>query len=209
MEPPARRPRWKTALYVGGALIAAGLITAAVFGGYPPFYRAFLQAPRQSGWARKLPPVPGIEYIARVDDGFYRGANPEDNLEALKKLGIKTLINFRYLKLHDYRQQAEAMGFHYEWIPIDPGEPPTPEQIRRFLSIVTDPANRPVYVHCTLGIDRTGLMSGIYRIERYGWTNDQAVAEMEYFGHNELWMDLEQALRTYHKLGTTQKKEGL
>ena len=70
-------------------------------------------------------------------------------------------------------------------------------EIEQFLSIVGDPGNRPVYMHCTLGIDRTGVMAGIYRIEHDGWDNDEAVAEMEYFGHNELWIDLEEFLKDY------------
>lgn len=187
----------KIAALAAGALALAGAIFAAVMGGYTPFYRAALQADPLPGFGEHVGGVEGIDYVARINENYYRGAYPRDRLEQLTGLGIRSVVNLRYLKRHHYKEEAEAAGLKYFAVPIHPAEPPTREEIDYFLDIVNDPANQPVYVHCTLGIDRTGLMSGIYRIEHDGWTNEKAVAEMEYFGHNELWIDLEDLLKTY------------
>jgi len=185
-------------------LLAGG--TLAVLGGYTPFYRTFLQAEAEPGFAEKIRGIENIDYVAIINPELYRGAYPVENLPALKDLGIKTIINFRYMEIHSYEEEAEAAGFQYHWMPINPGVPPDEKFIGRFFEIINNPENQPVYIHCNMGIDRTGLMSGIYRIEHDGWNNERAVREMEYFGHNELWHDLEEALKNYEKKGPVEGK---
>jgi protein tyrosine phosphatase (PTP) superfamily phosphohydrolase (DUF442 family) len=194
-SPP--RSRLKFIVYVFSGSAAAAIVAAVIMGGYTPIYRTFLQTPAKEHYAKRVTGITGIDYVAKINDGLYRGAYPRGSLGQLKKLGVRAIVNFRYMKIHDYREEAEAEGFAYHWIPLHPGEPPTAQQIKKFLDIVSDPANRPVYIHCTLGIDRTGVMAGIYRIEHDGWDNGEAVLEMEYFGHNELWIDLEEFLKRY------------
>jgi protein tyrosine/serine phosphatase len=45
-----------------------------------------------------------------------------------------------------------------------------------------DPANYPVWVHCTAGRDRTGAMCAVYRMEYDHWSAEQALAEMREYG---------------------------
>src|SRR5262249_51153776 len=59
---------------------------------------------------------------------------------------------------------------------------PTKNNISEFLSIVENPANQPVFIHCMQGRDRTGAMVGIYRIHAQGWNADQAYDEMKNMG---------------------------
>lgn len=56
---------------------------------------------------------------------------------------------------------------------------PTAEQIATFLSIVNDPANQPVYVHCVGGKHRTGVMTAIYRMTQENWAPARAFQEMK------------------------------
>jgi protein tyrosine/serine phosphatase len=64
--------------------------------------------------------------------------------------------------------------------------------VKQFLSIVNDPERQPVYVHCQGGQHRTGVMTAVYRMANYGWTEGKAYAEMKQFkfetfiGHPEL-----------------------
>ena len=125
-----------------------------------------------------------IRRFARVDDGLYRGGYPVGRLDFLKKRGIRTVVNLR--SAHDYRAEAEAAGLNYVHIPLSAGKPPSAEAVRRFLAVVTDPANRPVYVHCRRGADRTGAMVAVYRIAVCGWSAERAVREMESFGFASL-----------------------
>ena len=64
-----------------------------------------------------------------------------------------------------------------------------------------DPAKRPVFVHCALGSDRTGTMMALYRIEADGWTNDEAIREMERFGFHDYYSDLRRFVRDYRPRG--------
>jgi protein tyrosine/serine phosphatase len=59
---------------------------------------------------------------------------------------------------------------------------PTAAQLAQFLSIVNDPAQQPVYVHCAGGHHRTGVMTAVYRMTKDGWTGVQAFGEMKKYG---------------------------
>ena len=50
--------------------------------------------------------------------------------------------------------------------------------IARLFKELDDPANYPILMHCAEGIERAGLAAALYRLERMGWTNEQAVAEL-------------------------------
>ena len=69
--------------------------------------------------------------------------------------------------------------------------------VRNALSVMTDPANQPVYVHCSRGVDRTGVVVAVYRMEVDGWSEAGAEAEMEAFGFHEVWFQLKKFVRLY------------
>ena len=73
-------------------------------------------------------------------------------------------------------------------LPIDPDI----EDVIRFLEIVSDSNNTPVFVHCQYGADRTGVMCAIYRIAVQGWSKEDAIEEMTKggFGFHSLWSNL-------------------
>jgi protein tyrosine/serine phosphatase len=54
-----------------------------------------------------------------------------------------------------------------------------------FLSLVNDPANGPVYVHCKGGKHRTGALTAAYRITHDKWTADEAFEEMKRYDFND------------------------
>lgn len=59
--------------------------------------------------------------------------------------------------------------------------------VEQFLDIMSDPANypRPVLIHCMSGIERTGVLAALYRIEKQGWSKDLAIAEMRDLGYRD------------------------
>jgi len=69
--------------------------------------------------------------------------------------------------------------------------------VRIALSAMTDPANQPVFVHCSRGTDRTGVVMAVYRMEVDGWSEAEAEAEMEAFGFHEIWSQLKEFVRRY------------
>lgn len=121
----------------------------------------------------------------RVSDVLYRGGQPtEAGLQQLIQLRIKTVVNLRD---DDERAQAEgdaavAAGLRYFNLPLSNFHKPNNKRVAEILSIINAPENQPVLVHCKRGADRTGTIVAIYRIERDGWTGDQAKREAEHFG---------------------------
>ncbi|HEX8495525.1 MAG TPA: tyrosine-protein phosphatase [Pyrinomonadaceae bacterium] len=123
-----------------------------------------------------------IKNFGKVNDNYYRGSQPGPaELAQLKKLGIKTVIDLRKDSVPEEPLWVRSAGMQYFNIPLKASRPATEEQTAYFLSLVNDPANWPVYVHCKGGRHRTGALTGIYRITHDGWTADQVYREMKQY----------------------------
>ena len=126
--------------------------------------------------------VPGVVNFGQIGPSYFRGGEPGgEGILALAKLGIKTVIDLQM----DVDSQESGLvgkaGMQYVRIPMTTHTPPTASQQARFLSLVSDPAHQPVYVHCKEGRHRTGVMTALYRMTRDGWTADQAFKEMKQY----------------------------
>jgi protein tyrosine/serine phosphatase len=123
-----------------------------------------------------------IDNFGKVDDHYDRGAQPNGgDFQALSKLGVKLMIDLAAEGNQGEEAAAEAAGMRFVRIPMSTHAVPTPAVIAQFLSLVTDPANQPVYVHCIGGRHRTGVMTAIYRMTVDGWNNARAFSEMKQF----------------------------
>ncbi len=158
--------------------------------------------------AQRLPNARGLSNVARITPNLYRGAQPDDDgYRTLKKMGVKTIISFR--NFFSSEKNAEAAGLQYLSIPIYASigsSAPTDAQVKLFFDTVLDPRNQPVYIHCQHGKDRTGMMAAIYRIEREGWTNEEAIEEMQAFGYHDIFRDLIGFVRKYEPRGFTLRR---
>jgi protein tyrosine/serine phosphatase len=126
-----------------------------------------------------------LKNFGKVNDNYYRGEQPtRDEFAQLKRFGIKTVIDLRKDSLREASDGARSAGLQYFNIPLLASRAATEEQTSYFLSLVNDPANWPVYVHCKGGRHRTGGMTAIYRITHDGWTADQAYEEMMKYDFN-------------------------
>jgi len=135
--------------------------------------------------ARETPPGVNIENFGKVNDHYYRGSQPgQAELEQLKKLGVKTVIDLRKDSEPGEPEQVRALGMQYFNIPLKASRAATEEQTSYFLSLVNNAANWPVYVHCKGGRHRTGALTAVYRITHDGWTADQAFREMRDYDFN-------------------------
>jgi protein tyrosine/serine phosphatase len=81
---------------------------------------------------------------------------------------------------------------------------PSPETVARFLKLVDDPANQPVYVHCVGGHHRTGVMTAVYRMAQDGWNADRAYTEMQHYGFGPAFLHstLKDFVFSYHPAET-------
>jgi protein tyrosine/serine phosphatase len=121
-----------------------------------------------------------IENFGEVNENFYRGSQPtREQFAQLKRLGIKTIIDLRKDSVREEAEWVRSLGMKYVNIPLRASVAATEEQTNYFLSLVNDPSNGPVYVHCKGGRHRTGALAAVYRITHDGWTADQAFKEMK------------------------------
>ena len=130
---------------------------------------------------------PGIFNFNRVSDQYCTGGQPKlEALEKLKAEGVKSIINLRTPGEHraaDEEAKAKELGLKYFNIPVVYREPKD-EQATEFLKITDDPANRPVFIHCTAAI-RVGAFWMIRRVLRDGWTVEAAEEEAKKIGLRE------------------------
>ena len=129
-----------------------------------------------------------IENFGKVNEHFYRGAQPEGrNYELLAAFGIKTIVDLRDDAKADAQSATERAGMRYINLPMKEKSYPQADTAERFLAIVNDQANWPVFVHCAGGRHRTGVMTAIYRMSVDGWGVDQAYQEMKRYNFSTSW----------------------
>src|SRR5215831_6451819 len=139
-----------------------------------------------------------VDDFGKLNDNYYRGAQPtREDYARLAALGIRTVVDLRQDRTHEDQALVEAAGMKFYSIPMNKSYPPSESVIHRFLEIVNDPANQPVFVHCKGGRVRTGVTTAIYRITHDCWTPDQAYAEMKKYHFHSLAHD---ALNRHHAL---------
>jgi protein tyrosine/serine phosphatase len=121
-----------------------------------------------------------IGNFGQINANYYRGEQPEGRDYAdLAAIGIKTVIDLQADGDSDEQRIVEAHGMKFYRFPMTTHVPPTSQQITKFLEIVNDPAQQPVYVHCKGGKHRTGVMTAVYRMEQDSWNAERAFSEMK------------------------------
>jgi protein tyrosine phosphatase (PTP) superfamily phosphohydrolase (DUF442 family) len=125
-------------------------------------------------------PAITIKNFGRINDRYYRGAQPKaQEYQQLAALGIKSIIDLTETESSGESQLAQQAGMKVIHIPMSTASRPKPAAVATFLRAVTTAANQPVFVHCDGGQHRTGAMTAIYRITMDHWNATQAFAEME------------------------------
>jgi protein tyrosine phosphatase (PTP) superfamily phosphohydrolase (DUF442 family) len=130
-----------------------------------------------------------IKNFGQMDERFYRGAEPKktEDFQALKELGINTVIDLQAEPEPSERGNVESLGMRYVNIPMVDKAYPKPEWVAAFMKVVDDPSTGKFFVHCAGGRHRTGSMGAVYRFEKYGWGYEQVYAEMKQFDFYTSW----------------------
>jgi tyrosine-protein phosphatase SIW14 len=139
--------------------------------------------------ARKLS-VSGLPNLGEVTPTLYRGAQPTGKgFENLAKMGIGIVVDLRDGNEGKFEEkEVTQSGMKFVAIPWRCGSPKD-DDFAKFLTVVRDNSDKKVFVHCRLGVDRTGMMVAAYRMNEQGWTAAEALQEMKAFGFS-----------TYHEL---------
>jgi tyrosine-protein phosphatase SIW14 len=120
--------------------------------------------------------------FGQINDHYYRGAQPTPRqYDDLKAIGVKTIVDLRDDAQPYANPSAERDGLRYFNLPLNDKRYPPEDAASRFLQIVNDQENWPVYVHCAGGRHRTGAMTAVYRMTVDGWELNRAYAEMKQY----------------------------
>lgn len=119
-----------------------------------------------------------------------------------KKYKIRTIIDFRkpdngVANEKEILDQAGAGILH---INLPSNQVPSYENIDKFLTILDNPKNKPLLLHCEHGVGRAGAFSAIYRMEYDQWDNKRAIRESRWlsgFGSFKKGSNKEVFLRNY------------
>lgn len=132
--------------------------------------------------------IVGVENFGKVTDFYYRGAQPKSEEYAqLAAIGVKTVIDLRDDPTDFAKNSAERAGMKYVNLPMSDKAYPSPDAATKFLGLVNDKENWPVYVHCAGGRHRTGAMTAVFRMTNQGWDINRAYKEMKEYDFYTRW----------------------
>lgn len=151
----------------------------------------------------------------KVDDKLYRGGQPnEEGIKELAKNGIKLIINLRdpfeqsieSFTTAQEQELAEKSGIKFLNIPATCALFTTPhvnisqEKIDQFLKSI-EQSKGPVFVHCKVGQDRTGLTVASYLMRKYNYSFEQAYKYMKTYSHDYILLpELKNYLRDFNAI---------
>ena len=153
--------------------------------------------------APSVPQVTGNGGIPRfliVNPRLYRGGQPDAaGFRFLSKLGVKTVIDLREYtpRSEEERKAVEVTGMKYVNIPMRGMETPAAEKVDQAIRLLQSNETGPVFVHCRLGKDRTGLVVACYRVTHDGWDNRKALAEARHIGMSWFQFPLQRFVMAY------------
>ena len=163
--------------------LLATVLPGSVAAAYPEIPQGYVRAGSLRNFER-IEGLAGLENVGQVAEGIYRGGQPAaPGYAALKGLGIGTVISLE--PAPGEQAEVEAAGMRYVEIPVDLKKKGSRAKVDLAVALMTDPANRPVYVHCRQGVERTGIVVAAYRLKVLRWPQADAEAELTFFGLND------------------------
>ena len=137
-----------------------------------------------------------------VDNDLYRGGHPScAGLAQLEALGIRTFIDlggaagaFHHCK---DAQNSRIRVYHVKLsLPALAVLGISDEKLRTIFDLMQK-APKPIFVSCSLGRDRTGVVVALYRLKRGEMSFSEAQQEAIYYGYRPHFIGLHRALDRY------------
>lgn len=129
---------------------------------------------------------PGVQNFSRVDATIAcGGATTPAAIHALKADGFTSIVNLLAADEPGANVDGEAAaaqkgGVRYFHLAFKAAAPDT-AIVDRFLAVVAEPANQPVFIHCATA-NRVAALWLIKRVRLDGWTVEKALTEAEAIG---------------------------
>lgn len=120
-------------------------------------------------------------FFTQVEPGVYRGNRPDAaTLRKLAALGVKYDLDLEDSgsAISAEAPLAKSAGMKFISKPMSGFWSPDDNQVNSILAIVSNHTQRPIFIHCQHGQDRTGLIVGLYRVFYESWEPARAYQEM-------------------------------
>lgn len=144
--------------------------------------------------------------VSHVSGGVWRSAQPKDPRDwaMIRKLGIRRIVKLNFAD-EGGDAAASEYGITVYYAPLEPSGDENPiEALANVFKPLDDGAlvriedvleeatpEEPVLVHCTHGMDRTGLVIARYRVLHDGWAPRDAMNEALSYGYHPELVALE------------------
>jgi len=126
--------------------------------------------------------VEGVKNFGQVTEKFFRGgAVTSAGVDNLASLGVRTFIDLRDKPSPGEPEACKRNFIKYYKFSMDGSVTPDDRAVNEIISIIKN-AKQPVYVHCSAGKHRTGMIAAIFRTRVQGWSKEQAWAEQQSYG---------------------------
>jgi protein tyrosine phosphatase (PTP) superfamily phosphohydrolase (DUF442 family) len=128
--------------------------------------------------------------LGTVREGvLYRSAQlPLSKLaDVIDEVHLRTVVNLREVPNEEEARLVEAKGLRYVWLPST--QVPPPENIQAVLDLLDHPDNLPILVHCEHGVGRTGVITGVYRMEYDDWDAEAVLREARLYAMGGSYWD--------------------
>lgn len=137
-------------------------------------------------------PIKNFHYVS---PGVYRGAYPgKKGIQYLETLKVKTIISLKGTRFwafipEKFEAKHADMDFIRKPLVSLPGflgdlTEISEEKVDAILTILADPDQQPVFVHCEKGEDRTGFIIGLHDVINLHMDPKDAWADMLKYGYH-------------------------
>jgi protein-tyrosine phosphatase len=139
-----------------------------------------------------VPPDVSLHHVEKIDRNVYAGSKPhtDEDFQFLQSLHVHYIVSARFLPFlsSSEKRKAKRYGMTLLSFPMNASPiPPSKDHVDRILETLHDSQYQPVYLHCVLGRDRTGLIGGLYRIYYLGIPKNEAWQDMLQAGFHTWW----------------------
>src|SRR5437773_2159602 len=125
--------------------------------------------------------VPGIKNFGKVSADVWRGGKPDrQGMQTLAEMGVKTIID---LQMDDESLDVPP-GVRYIPLRVSMWQCDRVDCEAVLKAIAESP--KPVFIHCLLGRDRTGLAIAAWRLTQ-GVVLEKVMTELDAYGVNIVW----------------------
>jgi protein-tyrosine phosphatase family protein len=144
--------------------------------------------------AGRARPAPGtsIRRFAQIDEGVYKGSKPKNDADFrfLQSKHVTYILDLKFFPLLYRLEKNKAKRYGMTVIPATINASPiapSEKHVNHILCILADKRLRPIYLHCSVGRDRTSLIATLYEINFRGLPPNDAWETMNHFGFKDGW----------------------